>query len=50
MLQNKKTRIAVIGDGLASATCINAFVQSSNMEQCQIDVYARSKVIGRGLA
>jgi hypothetical protein len=50
MLQNKKTRIAVIGDGLASATCINAFAQSSNMDRYQIDVYARSKVIGRGLA
>jgi len=48
--QERKIRIAIVGDGLASAICLNKLVNTSGSSALGIDVYAQRTGIGRGMA
>lgn len=43
-------RIAIIGDGLASAICLNNLASLSGSSRLSIDVYAQRPGLGRGMA
>mgnify|MGYP001461681247 CR=1 FL=1 len=46
----EKTRLAIIGDGLAAAICLGELSKKEFNTDIQIDVFAPKGSVGRGLA